>query len=235
MKQKLEKWDRDIRRIRNAVMRLCDYRRWNRVYEAIVNANPGLHPGVPVLDYFRDVYGDYALMAIRRQAKPHKDAISLRGLLEDIALNPSLISRRWTQQLYMEPLEGSGHVYPEETAISLADSTFRDFADDSGEFLRQSLVTGDLAKLEDATAKIIDVSDRAIAHDDRRGPEFEINFDQINRAVDVIEELTRRYNLLLTGASMLRLTPHDTTNAISVFRFPWIDPSNPPDFGQESI
>jgi len=94
VKEKIAKWQRDIVQIRGAIARLLDYRRWNRVYEAIVGANPRLTPGTAVLDYFRYIYGDYAVMAIRRQAKPHRDSISFLGLLDDLAANPRLITRR---------------------------------------------------------------------------------------------------------------------------------------------
>lgn len=73
-----------------------------------------------------------------------------------------------------------------------------------------------------------------MAHDDRRGPEFAVNFDQLNTAIDAIEEIAKRYILLLTGASMLSMTPIDTTNAVSVFNFPWIDPGHRPNFGTET-
>jgi hypothetical protein len=235
MKQKLEKWQREIVRIREAVVRLADYRRWNRVYEAIVNANPRLIPGTPVLNYFRNVYGDYAVMAIRRQAKPHRDSVSLLGLLEDIAANASFITRNWTREMYQQPLEGSGHVYDASMAIWLADKTFKEFADSTGLQLNRELVDADVESLRNATREVIAVSDTAIAHDDRRGPEFVVTFDHLNQAIDVIEEITRRYVCLLTGASMTRMTPYDQTNSIGVFRFPWIDPEHPPSLGNEPL
>lgn len=63
------------------------------------------------------------------------------------------------------------------------------------------------------------------------GRDRSFTFDDLNVAVDVIEELARKYSLLFTGASMHRMTPYDTTNAISVFNFPWIDATHRPDLG----
>lgn len=233
MKQKIEKWQREILRIQNAVTRLLDYRRWNRVYEQIVAANPLLHPGIPVLDYFRNIYGDYAVMAIRRQARDQKDSISLIGLLRDLEENASFITRSWTRELYHQPTPG-GTIYPEDFGNMLADSSFKPFADSNGEQLDPAVVRADIDKLEAATTAVLSHSDRVVAHDDRRGPEFEANFDQINVAIDAIEEIAKRYILLLTGASMLSMTPIDTMNAISVFSFPWIDPGHRPNFGAET-
>lgn len=150
MKQKIEKWQREILRIQNAVTRLLDYRRWNRVYEQIVAANPLLRPGIPVLDYFRNIYGDYAVMAIRRQTRDQKDSISLIGLLPDLEENASYITRTWTRELYHQPTPG-GTVYPDDFANMLADSSFQHFADASGEHLDPMVVRADIDGLEAAT------------------------------------------------------------------------------------
>ena len=230
VKQKIEKWQREIARIQNAVVRLLDYRRWNQVYEQIVAANPLLHPGIPVLDYFRNIYGDYAVMAIRRQCRPQKDSVSLLWLLYDLKENVSFITRAWTRDLYHQPTPG-GTVYLEYFANILADSSFKQFSDKSGDALDPAIVQADIERLETATKEILSHSDRVVAHDDRRGPEFEVNFDQLNGAIDAIEEITKRYILLFTGASMLSMTPIDQTNAVSVFSFPWVDPGHRPDFG----
>lgn len=228
MKQKIEKWQREIAHIRTAVMRLLDHRRWNRVYEEIVRANPRLRPGIPVLDYFRNVYADYAVMAVRRQVRSGKDSVTLAGLLEDLAANPSLITRIWTRQLYEQPLT-SGHRYPQHMAHGLADRTFAQFADSTGERLDAALVTADIDRLRAATKKILEHGDRVVAHDDKRGASGGATFDDLNAAIDAIEEITKRYVLLLTGDSMLQMTPIDVSNSASVFRFAWIDPEHPPD------
>ncbi len=233
MKQKIEKWQHEIERVRNAVTRLLDYRRWNRVYEGIVAANPLLRPGVPVLDYFRNIYGDYAVMAIRRQCRQQRDSVSLLGLLKDLEQNAAFITRAWTRDLYRQPTPG-GTVYPEHFAYELADGTFKTFADPTGEILDAATVRADIERLETATKGILSHSDRVVAHDDPRGPEFDVNFDDLNVAIDTIEEVAKRYILLLTGASMLTMTPIDSTNAISVFSFPWINPETRPNFGTET-
>jgi len=230
MKQKIEKWQRDAVRIRGAVVKLADYRRWNHVYEEIVRANPALRAGMPVLDYFRNIYADYAIMAVRRQAKPHRDAVSMFDLLKDLEENHAFISRSWTRELYRKP-HASGFAYDEEMAHRLADSTFAKFADASGEYLSKEMVAKDRDALTAATGDIVTHSDKHVAHDQRSQQQASATFDDLNRAVDVLEELTRRYVLILTGESLLSIVPYDTTNSISLFRFPWIDPKHPPAFG----
>ncbi|GEM_PF-4025103 len=224
---KRDKWTRHIKRIETQVFRLMDYRRWNRVYEQIVNANPRLRPGIPVLDYFRHIYADYAAMAVRRQAKPHADAISLLDLIEDIAANPEAITLEWTVALYQEPTP-SGHRYDPAMAQFLAESTFKQFADASGCVLDGAIAEADAKALREATADIVEIVDGSIAHDDKTPPSVRSTFDDLDKAVAIIARLTKRYSLLLTGASFGTMTPIDQTNAISVFSFPWIDAEHPP-------
>lgn len=224
---KRAKWVRYINRIEKQVFRLMDFRRWNRIYEQIVNANERLHPGIPVLDYFRNVYADYAAMAVRRQAKPHGDAISLLDLIEDIAANAEAITLEWTVALYQGPTP-SGHRYDPDEARWLAESTFEQFADASGQAFDAAIAEADAKELRAATADIIKISDGSIAHDDKTPPKVTSTFDDLDKAVALIARLTKRYSLLLTGASIGTMTPIDQTNAIRVFSFPWIDPEHPP-------
>lgn len=228
MQQKIEKWQRQIDRIRDLVAQMQDYRRWNRVYEEIVAANPQLRPGMPVVDYFRNVYCDYAVMAIRRQARDQKDSISLIGLLRDIADNAAFLTLDWTRDLYEQPHALTGAAYGRGTAHALAEKTFKQFADGSGRQLAVAYVLADIARLEAGTKKVLDHSDRVVAHDDPRGPQQSATFDDLNVAIEAIAEITRRYVLLLTGDNMLTTTPIDTTNALRTFTFPWIDPATGP-------
>lgn len=120
MDRKLDKWQRWIDAIEREVIALNHYRRCNRVFEAIVNANPRLLPGNAYLDYFRDVYATYAALAVRRHAKPHRDAVSLAGLLRDLADNPTVLSRSWVRSFYERPSPLVGFVYPPDIAHFLS-------------------------------------------------------------------------------------------------------------------
>lgn len=226
-KAKLDKWVRYINRIEPQVFRMMDFRRWNSVYEEIVRVNPRLRPGIPVLDYFRDVYANYAALAVRRQSKPHNDAISLVELIEDMAAFPEALTLEWTVDLYSQPTP-SGHVYPAAMAKDLAGSTFKDYADGSGSIFDGAIAARDAERLRAATRKIVAFVDSTIAHDDKQLPAEFSTFDELDAAVILIADLTRKYSLLLTGASFGTMTPVDQTNAIKVFSFPWIDPENPP-------
>lgn len=223
MEQRIEKWRRWIERIREQVTVLMMYRWFNDQYVQIVNANPKLRPGSPFLDYFRAVYGDYAAMAVRRQVRRHADSISLAGLLEELSENPTFISRSWTRALYSQPTP-TAHTYDPEMAQWLADSTYSQFAGASGEHLSVEALKADMKELAAATAVVVQFSDRAIAHDDKGGVRLDAppTFHDLDGAILALEKITRKYVLLITGANFPGFTPVDQTDAMSVFRFPWI-------------
>jgi hypothetical protein len=218
--QKIEKWANWIEDIRWQTVRLMDYRRWNEVYERVVNANPRLRPGTPVLDYFR---------LVRRS----QDSITLTGLLDDLKINAQMLTREWHRKMYRQPL-ASGTTYSPDFADQLSDSDFKKFADPSGKFVDSALIAADLNELESKTDRIVHVSDREIAHNDKRGLGHGFaptTFDELNAAILSVESTTRRYSLLLTGASPRSMTPIDQTDSVRVFTFPWIEPDNRPDLG----
>lgn len=231
---KRDKWRRFISRIEPQVFRMMDFRRWNRAYERIVNANPRLLPGNPVLDYFRSIYADYAALAVRRQAKPHRDSISLLGLIDDLAIFAEAMTLGSVIDLYLQPLP-SGHKYPTDVARFLAESTFKQFAIKSGNTLDPAIPTTDAAALRAATKNIVTIVDGTIAHDDKTIPQVESSFNELDEAIVLIASLTRKYTLLLTGAAFIGMTPIDQTNAIDVFSFPWIDGSHPLDLNVDDL
>ncbi len=117
-------------------------------------------------------------------------------------------------------------------AFRLADSTFKKFTDGGADHASRVLIDRDLNELVSGTRHLIHISDRAIAHDDCRGVGAEFGpftFNEIDGAVRLVERLTGRYLLLLTGERAPSMTPIDTTDALRVFRFPWLDDEHPPE------
>jgi hypothetical protein len=222
--KKEEKWLAWIRNIRTQVVHLMDSRRWNAVYEDVVNKNPALNPNNQILYYFRYIYKDYAVLAVRRLVKKDKDSITLTGLIEDIIANHTMVTRQWTFEMFRQPLP-DGFTYDVSISDHLARLHWAKYCDASGEFLEKAPLEADLAGLLDATKLLVHISDREIAHNDIRkaDPQFtRPTYDSLDNAITLIERLTTKCNLILTGESMASMTPFDTTNATSVFRIPWI-------------
>jgi len=235
MDPKIEKWRRWIRAIETDVIGLNHYRRCNRVFEAIVEANPQLLPGNAYLDYFRNIYATYAAMAVRRQARPHQDAISLAGLLRDLADNPTVPSRSWIKEFYAEAVGETGITYPADIAAFLADSTYAAFADASGEYLNVARLESELTSLDAATDDIVELVDRQIAHHDKRRSSGRATFAKLDGAIEVVTSITSDYTRLITGKANLSMVPVDLTNALDVFNIPWIDRERPPNLAPDDV
>ncbi len=227
--QKVAKWGLWIYDIRQDVWHLMNRRRWNAVFERVVNSNPRLRPGLVIPDYFRNIYADYAVLSVRRLARRDQKSISLTALLDYLRDNHTMLTREWYRSLYTRPLPG-GEVYPVQVARDLADETFKHFCDVDAEVVSKSMIEADLANIEIATQRILHFSDRFKAHKDRRGVEGQLpTHNELNAAIDSLAECARKYVLLLTGENTLSMTPLDQTNAIHVFTFPWIDDDHLPD------
>jgi len=223
MQQKIEKWQQWIARIQDQLFRLMTYRSFNADYERIVNDNPRLDKGNNYLVYFRAVYGDFAAMAIRRQARGHKDSVSLRGLLDDVALNPTILSKTWLRDFYATP-GPTGIRYDRRMSDHLADMTYERYADASGSVMDPAKIEADIACLVGGTDDVVTYADRAIAHDEKGGPKLDspMTYDKIDSAIKVVEETAKHYVALLTGAGFLTFTPVDQNDSIDVFRQPWL-------------
>jgi hypothetical protein len=222
--QKQEKWETWIGNIRAQVVHLMDFRRWNMVYEEVVNKNPALDPNNQILYYFRYIYKDYAVLAVRRLVKADKDSITLTGLIEDLIANHTMVTREWTFEMFRRPLPG-GSTYDVWMSDHLARLHWKNYCDAGGEHLDLAPLEADLTGLLEATKLLVHISDREIAHNDKRkgDPQFtRPTYDSLDKAILLLERLTNKYNLILTGESAPSMTPFDTTNATSVFRIPWM-------------
>jgi hypothetical protein len=223
---KAAKWETWIDDIQRDVWKLIDYRRWNAVFERVVNANPRLHRGQTIPDYFRDIYTDYAVLAVRRLVRRDKNSITLTALLDDLRDNHQMLSRNWYRALYKRPLPG-GYVYDDETAFQLADETFVDFTDETGNVVSKSMIKADIANIEETICPIIHFSDRIKAHKDKRGVDQLPPYADLDAAVELLVQCVGKYAVLLTGMDSMALVDH--TNALEVFTFPWLDLEHRPD------
>jgi hypothetical protein len=89
-------------------------------------------------------------------------------------------------------------------------------------YIDPRIVQKGLEDLRAAAATVEKHTDRNIAHADREGAEALATFGDIDRAIDVIGEIFKKYALLFTAASYVTLEPVIQGNWLAVFREPWI-------------
>jgi hypothetical protein len=64
--------------------------------------------------------------------------------------------------------------------------------------------------------------DKELVHLDRDKPKKLITYTEVNAVISLLEQMTIKYQLLITGTTMMNLTPLDLTEWRNIFRVPWI-------------
>jgi hypothetical protein len=152
-------------------------------------------------------------MAVRRQLKVSKDAISLTRLMTEIADDPHLINRDYWIGLFkgypIEPLAGE-----------MFDRTFGEGA----KHLDPATVTDDLASLRVLAQGVETWGDKRVAHHDA-GPEpVTPTFAELDQTLDAISELLKKYYAFVTADAIAYTTPTIQHNWKRVFDLAWAPP-----------
>ena len=171
-------------------------------------------------------YAISTLVTVERDVQVGRKVISFLRLLEEIARNPSELTRTKFRRLHT----GSGE---RNTADSVTDvgsfmdaKMIEDFFDQygPGEELDVARILADVAELKRAAEPIAALRNTAYAHRSARGPALSsITLGELHAFVDVIADLVQKYHGLLFFSSMLITVPIDQTDFANIFRFAWIE------------
>jgi hypothetical protein len=162
-----------------------------------------------------------AAIAVRRQADNDKQAVSLRGLLEELKTYPQLFSRQYHTGLYKAP--GMPKDY--------ADSCYDRIVGEGRTELDPAMVQIEIDDLVAKTDAIKHYVDRKIAHYDPRGLTQAVpTFNDLEDAIRVLDTLVRRYHLIMKGGWMNTLMPVFQYDWQDIFKVAWIrEPERPRD------
>jgi hypothetical protein len=224
--QRIQAIQRQLQRVQQQVYIMMDNRRWNLVYQDIVARNPALRKPNAMLAHFQRVYIDYAVLAVRRQAKQEDASVSLRGVMLAVQQNAAGLTREWYHRLWRGETKsrfaGIGMSGP--FVARGADEIFSSFADATGDRVDPAIVDSDLAAFGNATDAIVHYADKIIAHDDKAGlgQKFDGYSWDLDGAVTAVANFTRRYSQLLFVHASRDMTPTSLVNPVAVFREPWL-------------
>jgi len=211
--QKMTKWLKWLERIQDDLHTLGSYQEVFQTIQSAFQENETLHVTSILHEYIPETYAAYSISAIRRQLKTHKDSISLVGLLKDIADSPHVLSREYYKSLYAES---------PDFLKELADSHFTENADTDGPHIDASTVQKDL-ELIASTGKIIEVyADKVLAHSDKKQPDTFPRYGDIDKCINVLDEVFCKYYLLLKASNMDSITPTIQGDWKALMRVPWI-------------
>lgn len=188
---------------------------FNRLLE-IIKTNPRVDKPNIFLDYIKINYVTAIIMAICRQVDEDPKSVSLINLLHEIYDNAEKITKKWF----------ASHYQKAGTALGK-----KDFEENFGylEHIDPSVVYADIGNLIFYTKDIKKFRNKRVAHRDKnKNIKFDIDFDTLNNAIDLIEKLIKKYYLLLTQSGIPQLLPdnlldfrNDGSNEEDIFCVPW--------------
>lgn len=182
-KQKLEKWIASLSRIQNEVFSLLENK---KRFNALVEKNNKKELEGELWDFIKINYAGNITMSICRQVDDHKDAVSLLNLLEDVLENAHTIPTSWLLEQWPEGKE---------------EEPFKLLFSDSDHLVVKN-VCSDITELKRITEAISNHRDKRIAHSDKKQViPIEPEFNDIEKSVDFMEALFKKYYYLLKQSS----------------------------------
>ncbi len=163
--------------------------------QEIAKENPKILKEGTFFNWMCNNYIAAATLEVRSFTDQHNDVRSLWRLLYEILEHPKVINRRCHRTLYKG--------MPKDLHFDMANSTFNNVAGVHREFLTQNSIRKDLRELEDCSERVRKFANKRIAHrtsagEIRRHP----NFNELDKAMDTIDRIFCKYNLLLTAQGM---------------------------------
>lgn len=212
MKQKLEKWESWLKTICQEIVHLAASRQIYTETVKIILANEHLPKENHFLDFLQEWYVHSIVMGLRRQLKTGDGNVSLAGLLKDIAGASHLLSRERFVSLVSK--DGRGKKQP--------NATFDKYAGEGAQSLDPQQICEDLRKFKDIAAKCEEYADRLVAHRDKRGVSVVPTYKDLDDALTFMDELLKKYFLLIRGDTLARVRPVFQRNWKVIFKQPWI-------------
>ena len=162
-----------------------------------------------------DNYVAKVITSIIRLTDNHPGTISLYWLIKGIENNPDVITRDYfISQWRDDPTKENG----------TASQTFDMFAKVGEQCVDPEKLNSDIQKLKEETDIIKTFRDKWIAHlDEKQKIEQIPSFGDIDKALDVIDEVWRDYNLLLTCSCVPRTRKPGIGDWEAPLRHRWIE------------
>ena len=223
-----EKWNQWIEIIHNDLRGLLLNRYIYKETQAIVRANPAIHIASIFYEWLAVQYTTTASVGIRRQMDRDNDSISLWRLLNAIKSNPQVLSRERFVRFFAE--------YNEDLIIEVGGQAVNFGPNNIGSLQYDGLVgegqpcipttqiDSQIAELESKAATIKRYTNKRIAHFDHAEIHDLPPYGDLDDCLDYMEQLLKRYQVLLTGSHHVSIVPTFLFDWKEVLRHAWIPP-----------
>ena len=157
--------------------------------QEIVESNEKIQSPAILHNWIADNYVAKTTTGIIKITDHHRGTISLYWLIKGIKNNPDLISRdyfvsQWRDDFLRE--------------MGTADRTFDMYANFGKQLVNPERLDADIRGLDEGTSLVKDFRDQWVAHfDEKRKTDQMPTFGDLNKALDIIDEVWCKYRLLL--------------------------------------
>jgi hypothetical protein len=216
--ERYRKWVRWLdENIYYEILVLSDYRYIFWEVQKVIQENPKIQKPSSFYGFLGQWYSTSAVMCIRRQIKNQRDSISLARLLSEIIETPEILSRERLLSLYKVPENPELNKILEVRAHKEIDP----YLCKKKKHIEPDIVRKDLDELKAKAKYIEDFADRRLAHLDKRDIKKPLTFSELDECIDLLEELTKKYMLILLAKS-ISFPPTYQYDWKAIFREPWI-------------
>jgi len=203
---KINKWQKEIEEITSEVEDLLYSKYHAEELEKIIKANNFVKQHIGSFwNHYKLNYTFFIISKIWHQIDKNSDSLSLINLLKDLLNNHKLITKKWW--------------------VSQGDFLSTEEFEDKfgeGEYLDPAIISEDIKNLEEAANEIKQFRHKNIGHKDNTGMfPSSISNTKVQEAMNQIETLVKKYQLLLTQSGYDSLTPVADDWQIA-FTKPWI-------------
>ena len=216
MDQKFAKWNKWICTIYKETVKLVEHQQIFGKVRDIVEANPEIQKPNAFYRFLANTYGDSSIMGVRRQIKPHRDSISLVGLLTEIIENPSVLSRKRFVELYKPEMQsGASRIFDER------------FSGSCTNHIDPAIVQQDLGELKAHGDKVEEYADKRLAHLDKKEPKIVPTFGELDPPIDCLKKLVIKYHFLFKAKDLENCFVPPFIPEVDmevIFSVPWIRP-----------
>jgi len=211
MDNRLKKWIGWLKVVHDDIQQLLVNRNIFWEVQNMIKANSELHRPSSFYSYLGATYIAYIAIGIRRQIKIDKQSISFARLLTELALKPSVLSRKYYVGLYKSSV-----------VEQFADRDFDRFCGSDRACISTDMVNADLGELKRVASVVEDFADKRIAHHDKRQPKVLPRFDQVDSCLDALDKLYCKYHSVFYESSLSSLMPVYQYDWKMIFTIPWL-------------
>lgn len=204
--------------IESEVIRMMGNREIFQELIRISKNNSKINKGNSFWDFLKESYVALMVSAVCRQTDTDPRSSSLINLLNTL-LKPR-VSEVLTKDWYCKQYHRDNDIMP-GFMEGIGKGDFEEHFG-SGEHLDTSTVQDDLDELMERTKEIKRYRNKRIAHRDRNNKlVFDVNFNDLDEAIETVRKITSKYYLLLKQGGN-DLIPIDQTDWQEILTVPWI-------------